>query len=79
MSTQASLRKSKNVGVSIFMIRHDMATQINNLRQLLELLSIDETGALVVTALRFAEMERETQVAQPTETRLAPLAWEENR
>ena len=53
--------------------------QINNLRQLLELLQIDEDGALVVTAIRFAEMERETQVAQPTETRLAPLQWEEEK
>lgn len=56
-----------------------MATQINNLRQLLELLQIDEDGALVVTAIKFAEMERETQIAQPVETRLAPLAWEENQ
>lgn len=53
-----------------------MATQLNNLRQVLELLQIDEDGALVVTAVRFADIERETQVAQPTETRLAPLQWE---
>ena len=58
---------------------YDKMAQINNLRQLLELLQIDEDGALVVTAIRFAEMERETQVAQPTETRLAPLQWEEEK
>lgn len=52
--------------------------QINNLRQVLELLQIDEDGALVVTAIKFAEMELAHQHAQPTEARLAPLPWEEN-
>lgn len=58
---------------------YDKMAQINNLRQLLELLQIDEDGALVVTAIKFAEMEHEAQKAQPVETRLAPLAWEENQ
>lgn len=56
---------------------YDKMAQINNLRQLLELLQIDETGALVVTAIRFAEMEYEAQKAQPIEMRLLPLAWEQ--